>query len=47
VLAQLREAALGLLHRIRVRRVAARLRDHRQHAAMAVSLVIGTAPGDA
>jgi predicted transposase YbfD/YdcC len=47
VMAQLREAALGLLHRIGVRRVAARLRDQSQHPEMAVGLVIGPAPGDA
>ena len=47
VMAQLREAALGLLHRLGVRRVAARLRDHSQHPEMAVGLVLGSAPGDA
>lgn len=47
VMAQLREAALGLLHRSGVRRVAARLRDHSQRPEVAVGLVIGPAPGDA
>lgn len=47
VMAQRREAARGLLHRIGVRRVAARLRDQSQHPALAVGLVLGPAPGDA
>ncbi len=41
ILAQLREAALGLLHRLGVRRVAARLRYHSQHPEAAVALVVG------
>jgi predicted transposase YbfD/YdcC len=47
VMAQLREAALGLLHRVGVRRVAARLRDHSQYPALAVALVVGPPSGDA
>lgn len=47
VMAQLREAALGLLHRLGVRHVTARLRDHSQHPEAAGALLVGPAPGDA
>jgi len=47
VMAQLREAALGVLHRRGVRRVAARLRHYSQHPEAAVALLVGPTPRDA
>lgn len=44
VMALLRDAALSLLHRAGVRRVAARLRTHSQHPDQAVALVVGPIP---
>lgn len=47
VLARLRDAAISLLHRAGVTRVAARLRLHSQEPARAVALVVGSLPTDA
>jgi predicted transposase YbfD/YdcC len=47
VMALLRDAAVSLLHRAGVHRVAARLRRHSQHPAEAVALVVGPLPPDA
>jgi predicted transposase YbfD/YdcC len=44
VMALLRDAAISLLHRAGVRRVAARLRTHSQHPERAVALVVGPLP---
>jgi predicted transposase YbfD/YdcC len=44
VMALLRDAALSLLHRTGVRRVASRLRTHSQHPERAVALVLGPIP---
>lgn len=44
VLALLRDAAVSLLHRTGVQRVAARLRAHSQHPEAAVALVVGPLP---
>ena len=47
VMALLRDAAVSLLHRAGVQRVAARLRTHSQHPERAVALVVGPIPTDA
>lgn len=47
VLALLRDAAVSLLQRTGVRRIAARLRAHSQHPAQAVALVVSPFPGGA
>lgn len=47
VMALLRDAAVSLLHRAGVRRVAARLRAHSQHPEQAVALVVGPLPAHA
>lgn len=47
VLALLRDAAVSLLHRAGVQRLAAQLRRHSQHPAEAVALVIGPLPAHA
>ncbi len=47
VLALLRDAAISVLHRAGIHRVAACLRRHSQHPAEAVALVIGPLPTDA
>ena len=47
VLALLRDAAVTVLHRAGVQRVAARLRTHSQHPEAAVALVVGPLPTDA
>ena len=44
VMALLRDAAVSLLHRAGVQRVAARLRTHSQHPDRAVALVVGPLP---
>jgi predicted transposase YbfD/YdcC len=44
VMALLRDAALSLLHRAGIRRIAARLRTHSQHPDQAVALVVGPVP---
>ena len=44
IMALLRDAAVSLLHRAGVRRVAARLRTHSQHPEHAVALVVGPLP---
>jgi len=44
VMALLRDAAVSLLHRTGVRRVASRLRTHSQHPERAVALVLGPLP---
>jgi predicted transposase YbfD/YdcC len=44
VMALLRDAAVSLLHRAGVRRIAARLRTHSQHPERAVALVLGPLP---
>jgi len=44
VMALLRDAAVSLLHRAGVQRVAARLRTHSQHPEQAVALVVGPIP---
>jgi predicted transposase YbfD/YdcC len=44
VMALLREAAINLLHRAGVRRIAARLRAHSRHPEQAVALVVGPLP---
>jgi predicted transposase YbfD/YdcC len=47
VMALLRDAAISLLHRAGVRRVAARLRTHSQHPERAVALVLDPLPSGA
>jgi len=47
VMALLRDAAVSLLHRAGIQRVAARLRRHSQHPAEAVAFVVGPLPTDA
>ncbi len=47
VMALLRDAAVSLLHRAGVRKVAARLRAHSQHPDQAVALVLGPLPAHA
>ncbi|MGH2618294.1 MAG: hypothetical protein ACRDJC_23945 [Thermomicrobiales bacterium] len=47
VMALLRAAALSLLHRAGVRRVAARLRTHSQQPGQTVALVVGPLPSGA
>ena len=47
VMALLRDAALSLLHRVGIRRLAACLRTHSQHPERAVALVVGPLPTDA
>jgi predicted transposase YbfD/YdcC len=47
VMALLRDAAVSVLHRAGIRRVAARLRRHSQHPAEAVALVVGPLPAHA
>jgi predicted transposase YbfD/YdcC len=44
VMALLRDAALNLLHRAGIRRIASRLRTHSQHPERAVALVLGPLP---
>jgi len=44
VMALLRDAALSLLHRAGIRRIAASLRIHSQHPEQAVALVVGPLP---
>lgn len=44
VMALLRDAAVSLLHRAGIRRIAARLRTHSQHPERAVALVVGPLP---
>ena len=44
VMALLRDAAVNLLHRAGIRRIAARLRTHGQHPERAVALVVGPLP---
>jgi len=44
VMALLRDAALNLLHRAGIRRIASGLRRHSQHPAQAVALVLGPLP---
>ena len=44
VLALLRDAALSLLHRAGITRIASCLRQHSQHPAQAVALVLGPLP---
>lgn len=46
-MALLRDAAISLLHRTGVRRVAARLRTHSQYPERSVALVLGPLPAGA